>query len=139
DDAGFHTGGQGVDHGNTNTVQTTGDRVGIGVELTAGVQLRHDDLHGRGAGRVHLHRDATAVVGNLDGAVLLQRDRDLLGVARHGLVHGVVHDLPDEVVEATLSRGADVHARALPDCLEALEDGDRRCVVVPRLVLVRSW
>src|SRR5699024_5607432 len=44
----------------------------------------------------------------------------------------VVHDLLDHVVQAALTGGADVHARALADRLEALEDGDVRGVVVLR-------
>ena len=50
--------------------------------------------------------------------------RDLLGVAGDRLVHGVVHDLVDEVVQAAGAGGADVHAGALADRLEPLEDGD---------------
>ena len=45
-----------------------------------------------------------------------------VAVAGHGLVDGVVDDLPDEVVEAARAGGADVHAGALADGLEALED-----------------
>src|SRR4029450_3202460 len=40
------------------------------------------------------------------------------------LVDGVVHNLPDEVVQTTLAGRADVHARTLADRLEAFEHGD---------------
>ena len=49
---------------------------------------------------------------------------DLGGVAVHRLVDGVVDDLPDQVVQSRAAHAADVHARALADGLEALEDGD---------------
>ena len=45
-------------------------------------------------------------------------------VARHRLVDRVVDDLPDEVVQAARVGRADVHARALANGLEALEDLD---------------
>jgi hypothetical protein len=41
-----------------------------------------------------------------------------------GLVDGVVDHLENEVVETSRARRADVHARAQPDRLETLEDGD---------------
>ena len=75
--------------------------------------------------RVLVDGDAAAVVADGDArAVLVQRDVDLVGVAVHGLVDGVVDDLPDEVVQAGRAGAADVHARALADRLEAFEDGD---------------
>ena len=41
--------GQGVDAFHAHTVQTTGDFVDVVVELSAGVELGHDDLNGRPA------------------------------------------------------------------------------------------
>jgi hypothetical protein len=74
---------------------------------------------------VHGHRDATAVVGDLDAAVAEDLDVDPSGVTRHRLVDRVVDDLPDQVVQAALTRGTDVHARTFPDRLQSLENGDR--------------
>ena len=53
-----------------------------------------------------------------------QGDVDAGAVAGHRLVDGVVDDLPDQVVQALQAGGADVHARALADRVEALEDLD---------------
>ena len=57
-------------------------------------------------------------------------DVDPGGVAGHRLVDRVVDDLPDEVVQAAGVGRADVHARALADRLEPLEDLDALGVVV---------
>src|SRR5699024_12287636 len=46
-------------------------------------------------------------------------------VAGQGLVDGVVHDLVDQVVQATLAGGADIHARPLADRLQPFEE-DRK-------------
>ena len=54
----------------------------------------------------------------------MDRDRDRVAVAGERLVHRVVHDLVDEVVQAARTGRADVHARALAHGLEALEDRD---------------
>ena len=66
--------------------------------------------------------DAAAVVDDPAAAVGQQRDVDAVAVAGHGLVDGVVDDLPDAVVQAGGAGRADVHARALADRIEALED-----------------
>src|SRR5262249_4915088 len=69
--------------------------------------------------------NAAAVVGDRDRvALLVQGDRDAVGVAVEVLIDGVIDDLPDEVVQPGPVRIADVHGRSAADGLEALEDGD---------------
>ena len=58
------------------------------------------------------------------GAVGVQRDPDVRGVAVHRLVDGVVDDFPDEVMQSSRADAADVHARPLADGLQAFENGD---------------
>ena len=63
----------------------------------------------------------------------MDRDVDRRRVTGERLVDRVVDDLPHQMVQATLSRRADVHAWALADGFEALEDGDVLGVVaIPR-------
>ena len=110
---------QRVDAADADAVQTAGDLVVGGVELAAGVELGEHDLH-RGHGlaggqRLVVDRDAAAVVDDGDGVVDVDGDVDARGVAGEGLVDGVVDDLIDQVVQAHLARGADVHGRAQAD------------------------
>ena len=63
---------------------------------------------------MRLDRDAAAVVGHPAAAVGQQGDVDLGGVARHGLVDGVVDDLPDQVVQARRTRSSRCTCRAAP-------------------------
>ena len=118
----LHAGRKRVHHGNADAVQAAGNGVGIGVELTAGVQLGHDHLDGRCAGGVHFYRDATAIIDDLYAAIFQQLDGNLVGVAGHGLIDGVINDLPNEVVQAARTGRTNVHAGALTDGLEALQD-----------------
>ena len=123
-------GRQRVDDRGADTVQATGHLVATAAELAAGVQLGEHELDGADAlGRVHVGGDAAPVVLDPDRAVLHQGDVDGVGVAGEGLVDRVVDDLPHQVVQAALAGGADVHAGALADRLEPLEDGDRAGVV----------
>src|SRR5437868_13678931 len=54
----------------------------------------------------------------------MQDDLDAVVAAGKRLVDRVVDHLVDEVMEAAGTRRADVHARAQPHRLEALENGD---------------
>ena len=118
---------EGVDDRDAHAVQAAGDLVGVVVELAAGVDLgQHDLQRALAAVGVDVDRDAAAVVDDRDRAVGVERDVDVPAVAGHRLVDRVVDDLVDQVVQAARGRVADVHARALPDRLDPLEDPDVR-------------
>ncbi len=103
-------------------------RGGIGLvrELGAGVQRGEDHLERRlvlelGVG---IDRDAAPVVAHHDPVVGLQLELDAAGVAGHGLVHGVVQKLGDQVVHGRLVAAADIHSRPTAHRLQPLEDLD---------------
>ena len=54
----------------------------------------------------------------------MKDDLDAVAVAGDRLVDGVVDDLVDEVMETARAGRADVHAGALANRLQPLEDGD---------------
>jgi hypothetical protein len=123
-----------VHHRQADAVQAAGDRVRLAVELAAGVQRGQHDLERRALlDRVLVHRDAAAVVANPDPAVGEQRHLDIGRVAGQRLVHRVVHNLVDQVVQTALAGRSDVHAGTLTDGLKPLEYLDR-----PRIVIVRQ-
>ena len=72
--------------------------------------------------RVHVDRDAAAVVHDPHAAVGQQRHVDGVAEAGQRLVDRVVHDLLHQVVQAALAGGADVHAGPLADRLEPFEE-----------------
>ncbi len=112
-------------------MEPAGDLVGVLVELAARVEYGHHHLDGRlPFGRVHLDRDAPAVVGDGDRVVFVDRDLDVVAVAGERLVDRVVDDLVDEVVEPAHAHVADVHRGALADRFKPFEDLDVRGPVV---------
>ena len=123
---------QRVHHRDADAVQAARHLVGVLVELSAGMQLGHDDLGRRNAFfLVDVGRDAAAVVAHRARAVGVQRDGHLGRMAGQRLVDRVVDDLVDHVVQARAVVGvADIHARPLAHRVEALQDLDRLRAVV---------
>ena len=110
-----------VDDARADAVETAGDLVAAAAELAAGVEHGVDDLQrGKTGLLLNIDGNASAVVRDADDVAGLDRDRDVLAVARERLVDGVVYNLVDEVVQTARRRGADIHARTLPDRLQTL-------------------
>ena len=100
--------------------------------------MQHREHHLKGWDallRVTSYGYATPVVRHGHGVVRVNGNGDLRTKSRHGLVHGVVHDLPYQVVQAARTRGTDVHARSLAHGVQAFEDLDR-VLSVPVLLLL---
>ncbi len=116
-----------VDHGDADAVQTARDLVGILVELSARVQLGHDDLRGGDTFLgVDIGRNAAPVVGDGHGAIRIEGHRDLGRIARQRLVDRIVDHLIDHVMQAgPIIRVADIHAGPLAHGIEATQDLDR--------------
>ena len=79
--------------------------------------------HGRQTRLVlHTDRHAAAVILHADDIAGQDAHIDAVAIAGQGFVDGVVHDLIDQVVQATGGGGADVHARALADGFQTFKD-----------------
>ena len=118
--------GQRVGDRHADAVQPARGPVDLGVEFAARVQRAHDDLE-RGLVlelRVHVDRDAAAIVGDGHKAVSLHLDFDEGGMARQRLVHRIVDHLGEQVVQRLLVGAADIHAGAAAHRLEAFEHLD---------------
>ena len=116
--------GQGVDHRRPDAVQAAGSGVGAAAELAARVQPGHDQLDAGELGlRLDVDRNAAAVVAHLGGPVGAQDDLDPGAVPGQRLVHRVVEDLPQAVLQPTAIGGADVHSGPFADRVQALENG----------------
>ena len=118
---------QRIDHGDADAVQAAGNLVGVLVELSAGVQLGHDDLGRRNAfALVDVDRNAAAIIAHRHRTIGVEHDFDRLGVAGQRLVDAVVDDLVHHVMQAgTVVGVADIHARPLAHGVEALQHPDR--------------
>ena len=118
--------GERVDDRNADAMEAARGFIDLRIEFAAGMQRRHDDFEG---GLVlelgmRIDRDAAAIVGDGQIAVLAVVNIDPGGVAGHRLVHGIVDDLGEEMMQRLLVGAADIHAGTAADGLEAFEHLD---------------
>ena len=113
--------GQGIDHAGPDPMEPPRRPVGTVLELAPRVKGGEDDFQSAlSTLGMAIHRYPTAVVDDGDRRVVgVQRHLDLLRVAIHRLIHGVVQDFPDEVVQSWRSDATDVHAGSLTDRVES--------------------
>ena len=117
--------GERVDHRGSNAVQPSGNLVVAVVELSSSVEARHDHFQSRNPFvLMESHRNATSVVVDRHTVVVIQVHANLSAVAHQCLVHTVVHNLKDQVVQGRCILPTDVHAWTEPDGLKPLQDGD---------------
>ncbi len=131
-DAQFQPVRQGVDDRNPDAVQAARHLVAVLIELSARMQLGHDDLGGGHAlFLVHVDGDAAAVVAHRDAVVGVDPDLNEVRMPRQRLVDAVVDGLVDHVVQAGPVIGvADIHPRSLANRVQALENLDRIGIVL---------
>ena len=117
--------GKGIHDRNTDPVKTSGDFVGVVFEFAAGVEDREHDLRsGFPFGRMHVDRNASAIVNDRDGVVDVDDHFDFFAEARLRLVDRVVDHLIHQVVKTRRPCRADVHRRSFTDGFKSFEDFD---------------
>ena len=122
--------GKGVYYGRSDAMEAAAGLVGGIVEFAAGMEGRKDETFRAHALLMHSDRDTSAVVGHGCGAILLQGHGDAVTETGEVLIHGVVNDLIDEVVEAFGGDGADIHAGTDPDRFQPFQNGDAGSVII---------
>ena len=90
--------------------------VNLRVEFAAGMQRAHDHFERRFVLelRMGINGNAAPIVVDGDEAVRFHLDFDPARVTGQRLVHGVVDDFGEQVVQRLLVGAADIHARAPP-------------------------
>ncbi len=118
--------GQRVHHRYADAMQAARGLINLGVELAAGMQRAHDHFE-RGflrKFRMRIDRNAAAIVGDGQKSVGAQFHLDERGMAGQRLVHRIVDDFGEQMVQRLLVGAADIHARPAPHRLQAFEDFD---------------
>ena len=105
-------------------MQAAGGLVDLGIELTAGMQRRHDDFERRLVLElgVRIDRNAATVIGDGEVAFLVEFHFDEGGVAGHRLIHRVVDDFGEQVVQRLVVGAADIHAGTATNGLQTFQN-----------------
>ena len=103
-------------------MQAAGHFIGSAAKLTTGVKGGHDGFQaGFPGSRVDIHWNTPPVVHDSDQSVLGNNYVNSVAKTGHGLIHGIVQNLEDQVMEASLVSAADIHAWTDPDSLQPLQ------------------
>ena len=123
--------GQRINNRHTDTMQATGNLIGIIVKLPASMEHRHDHFSGRHTLLVLLSGDTATIVGDRHGFIGVDHNVNLTAMSRQGLVDAVVNEFKDHMVQSRAIVGvADVHPGSLPHSIQALEDLNTGRVVI---------
>ena len=123
--------GKGIGDRRTHAVQAAREGIIVLVELAARMQLGKDDLYARDLGLgVDVGGNAAPVVLYGRAAVLIDAHVDPVAIPVRRLVDGVVHDLPEDVVQSAHARGTDIHAGAQAHRVQPLQNGDIARIVM---------
>ena len=117
----IHIGRQRVDHRRSHSVETAAGLVDRIIKFSSRMEggINHS-LRGHSFG-VQVHRHATSIVGYGSRSVRLQGHMDLAAGSCQVLIHGIVHDLIDQMVQALGGHAADIHARPLAHRLQSFQ------------------
>ena len=114
---------QRIDNRSTDSVKAPGVGVVLIVKLASGMEHGEDDLHPRDAHRrMGIHGHAAAIVKDTGGSVLMEGYLHFGGEAVGGLVDGVIHDLPEQMMQPPGRSCSDIHAGAHPDGFQPFQN-----------------
>ena len=100
------------------------------VELPARVEHGENHLEsGQACFFLDAHRDPPSIVGNGNRAVPVQGNGHGAAMSGQGLIHRVVYDFVDQMVESGRGRVANVHCGPFAHCLQAFQNLDLFCAV----------
>ena len=124
---------QGVNAGNADTVQASGNFIGRRVELAAGMQLSEHHLCGGNLFAVNVHHvdgNTAAVVDHGNRVVEMNGYFNGVAIAGERFVDRVVDNFVNQMVQANLAGRTDVHRGTFAHGFHPAEDFDRVGVVV---------
>ena len=112
-------------------METTGNLVGVIIELSAGMKFGHDDFQsGHTLVFVIIHRNPATIILDTERSILVNDHIDFGRMSRHRFVDAVVNNLVDQVVKSSRSGTTDVHSGSFANRLDTFEDFNIRSGVV---------
>ena len=118
----FQPFGKRVHTGNAHAVQTAGKFISAAAEFTARMQFGKHHFHSGFSFLFYYTRGNTAsVIGDGYASVFLQFNQNGIAISRHSFVHGVIHNLVNQMMQSALIGRTDVHTRSLSHRLKTFQ------------------
>ena len=122
--------GKSVDDRCAYAVQTAGYLVSAAAELAARMKDGKYNLHRRKSRfLLDIHRDSAAVIHDRDGIIRIHRNLYRITETGQRLVHCIIHNLIDQMMESSERRAADIHARPLSYRLQTFQNLYLICII----------
>ena len=129
--------GQGVDYRSAHSMESAGDFISLSAEFSS--CMKHSIYHCGGGNphfRVNANRNSSAVIPHMDNIAGKQVHIDMGAVSRQRFVDSVVYNFVYQVVEASGTGRADIHARPLSYRFQSLQHLNLGLVV---FVFMMHW
>ena len=111
-------------------MQTAAGLIGRIVKFSACMERGEHETFRADTLLVHANGNSASIIRNRRGTVRFQSHLNAITIPRKMLVHGVVQDLVDQVIQTLGGHAANIHSRALTDRLQSFQNGDAGSVVL---------
>ena len=122
--------GKSVHDRRSDAVKTARGCIGLIVEFASGMKRCEHHTLRRYALCMHINRNSAAIVLHRTGSVRFQCHPDRVTVSRQVLVHGIVYNLVDQVVQSSGRCTSDVHSRSGANRFQSLQYPDAGSVIM---------
>ena len=122
-----------IDHRRSDAVQSSAGLICIIIKFSACMERRKDDTLCAHAFFMHTDRDSSSVVLHGAGSVLFQRHSDRRAETGEVLIHGVIHDLVDQMVESSCGHASDIHAGSCADSFKSFQYFNTVRIIIIRI------
>ena len=116
--------GKSIYHRGTYAVQTTAGLVGGIIEFTAGMKSREYQALRTDSFFVHSHGNTTSVIFHGCGAVGFQCHLYRITISGQMLVHRVINDLVDQMIQSLGGDTADIHSGSFSYRFQTFQNGN---------------
>ena len=117
-----HISRQRIHNGRTHAVKSAACLVCRIIKFTACMEGGEHKPCSGDAFLMHPYRNSAAVIRHRSRAVLFKNHADLRAVACQMFVHGIVHDLIDQMVQALCRHTSYIHTRTLADSFKPFQN-----------------
>ncbi len=124
-----HIGGKCIHDRRADAMKASARFICIIIKFTACMQRGKHNARRRYSLGMHTDRNPASVILHGTGAVCFKRYPDGIACPRQMLVHRIIHNLINQMVQPPGGHTSDIHSRTLPDSLQAFQNRYTACII----------